>query len=457
MFLSTIIKLAIITLSFKKTKSEKNETIFLFEHCRHGARNPTEKDNLNISWKGKGELTAIGARMHYLLGIHNKNKYKDFLNEIFNPNEILIYSSDKNRTILSALNQLQGMYIQNEKINTLNLNQIEKAIPYYLKKNSKIIKKKESLNDSSLPYGIQVVPVHIINDKEKLIKLTREKDCKIYDKIRNENMKKKVYVDFLNKFNNEYGKDLLEYFKLKNNSFFNSYQGVEFFCSSFLPDYYDGKEIKIKNISNEKFYNSCLDHYKLKYTELRINDKDNLIGLFSMSKFMRKLLFYIEENIKNDKIKKKNFPKFLIYSGHDSTMSEMQDYLRILFNYKLEYPSFASNLFIEVKKNENTKEFYVDFIFNDIIKGSIKYESFKNNILSKSWSDEKVAEFCEFPQYTKYFSIKKKILIFKIVCFVLIFLDIVILIILILFKVKKFDTNNENIELFHNIDNKEEC
>ena len=449
MLLSSIIKLTIITITLKKSQSQ-NETIFLFEHFRHGARNPTQKDNFNITWKGKGELTEIGIRMQYLLGIHNNNKYKNFINQIFNPNEILIYSSDKNRTILSGLNQLQGMFNQNKSINTLNENQIKKSIPYYLKNNSKIIQKKELLNNSSLPFGIQVVPIHLINNKEKLIKLTSDNNCKVYEKIQKENMKKKIVVDFLNEFNNEYGKDSLEYFNIKNNSFFNSYEGLRFFCGSFLYDYYDGKEIQIKNISNEKFYNSCLTFYKIKYTELRIKDKNNLIGLFSMSKFMRKVLFYIEENIKNNTIKKNNFPKFLIYSGHDTTLSEMQDYLRIVFNYTVEYPSLASNLFIEVKKNERLKEYYVDLVFNDILKSSFKYEFFRDNILSKSWSDEKVAEFCEFPEYKEYFFIKKRNLIFKYVSFILIFLDIVILIILIIFKIKKTDIDINNIELIHN-------
>ena len=452
MLLSTIIKLIIISLTLKKSKSE-NKTIFLFEHFRHGARNPTENDNFNISWKGKGELTEIGKRMQYLLGIHNNNKYKNFINENYNPNEILIYSSDKNRTILSGLNQLQGMFNQNTKINTLSIKQIQKSIPFYLKNNSKINKVNNNLHDSSLPFGIQVIPIHLIDNKEKLIKLTSDNNCKVYDKIRKENMQKKIVVDFFNNFNKEYGKDLLDYFNIKkNNTFFNTYKGLEFICGSFFPDYYDRKEIKIKNINNEKLFNSCLNYYSIKYTEIRINDKNNLIGLFSMSKFMRKVLFYIEENVnlnKNNTIKKNNFPKFLIYSGHDTTMSEMQDYFRILFNFKVEFPSYASNLFIEVKKNEKN-EFYVDLVFNDKIKNSFKYEYFKKIILSKSWSDEKIAEFCEFPEYKKYFSVKKKYFIFKIVWIILIFLDIVIMIILILFKVKKSDTYNNNIELIPN-------
>ena len=97
----------LLILSFSNSK---NITIFLFEHFRHGARGPTEKDVFNEKWKGRGELTNIGGRMHYLLGVHNKNKYNNFINEIYNPDEILIYSSDKKRTISSILNQIQGMF-----------------------------------------------------------------------------------------------------------------------------------------------------------------------------------------------------------------------------------------------------------------------------------------------------------------------------------------------------------
>ena len=48
--------------------------------------------------------------MHYLLGASMKKKYKDFLSEQFNPNEIFTISTDVNRTILSSYAHLQGMY-----------------------------------------------------------------------------------------------------------------------------------------------------------------------------------------------------------------------------------------------------------------------------------------------------------------------------------------------------------
>ena len=50
-----------------------------------------EKDIFNKEWKGKGELTTIGGRMNYLLGVDNKNKYNNFINEIYNPDEVYLF------------------------------------------------------------------------------------------------------------------------------------------------------------------------------------------------------------------------------------------------------------------------------------------------------------------------------------------------------------------------------
>ncbi len=90
--------------------------------------------------------------MHYLLGVHNKNKYNNFINEIYNPDEILIYSSDKKRTISSILNQIQGMFQNNINYNILNDNQIKNAVPNFLKNNEKINEKVKELSNLTLTF-----------------------------------------------------------------------------------------------------------------------------------------------------------------------------------------------------------------------------------------------------------------------------------------------------------------
>ena len=62
------------------------DLIFVYEHVRHGIRGPSAsynslfkdgKDEFGVSWEGEGdgELTLIGKRQHYDLGVRNRVKY----------------------------------------------------------------------------------------------------------------------------------------------------------------------------------------------------------------------------------------------------------------------------------------------------------------------------------------------------------------------------------------------
>ena len=98
-------------------KSEK--LIFVQTFFRHGARAPIKLNNdsldlLGVKWTNPGELTPIGKRMEYILGLYNRKRYitgkVPFLSQKFDPHELVVYSSDINRTLLSVTSQLQGLY-----------------------------------------------------------------------------------------------------------------------------------------------------------------------------------------------------------------------------------------------------------------------------------------------------------------------------------------------------------
>ena len=119
-----------------------NETIFVYEHARHGARGPTSEyrslfnnktfyDEYAIHWDGDGELTLKGKMQHYILGIRNRYKYPNLLNYSnfdFNSNEILIHTTDSRRVKESAYNQLLGMFnpILKDNVNNDTSNLITK-------------------------------------------------------------------------------------------------------------------------------------------------------------------------------------------------------------------------------------------------------------------------------------------------------------------------------------------
>ena len=92
------LSLSFFSLSFGNKIPQKNEEeklIFVWEHYHHGERNPlaqvnktTLKDFIGVKWKNIRELSSLGLRAQYLLGMANKNKYMNFLSKSFDANEI---------------------------------------------------------------------------------------------------------------------------------------------------------------------------------------------------------------------------------------------------------------------------------------------------------------------------------------------------------------------------------
>ena len=117
-FNTSFIFIFFIILNKSLLKEESDEKLlFVWEHFRHGARGSYKsfdyinwKDILNEKWKGAGELTPIGMRMHYLLGVATRKKYNHFLSPVYNPNEIFVISTNVNRTLISAYSNLQGLF-----------------------------------------------------------------------------------------------------------------------------------------------------------------------------------------------------------------------------------------------------------------------------------------------------------------------------------------------------------
>ena len=78
---------------------------------RHGARYYLNQyyDWDTFYW---GELSAVGMRQHQKFGEMLRKDYIDrhVVPDIYNESEVQIYSTDRNRTLMSALSQLYGMY-----------------------------------------------------------------------------------------------------------------------------------------------------------------------------------------------------------------------------------------------------------------------------------------------------------------------------------------------------------
>jgi hypothetical protein len=57
-----------------------------------------------------GQLTTAGIEQHHRLGGFIRNRYESLLNSTYNANEIVVRSTDVDRTLMSAQSNLVGLY-----------------------------------------------------------------------------------------------------------------------------------------------------------------------------------------------------------------------------------------------------------------------------------------------------------------------------------------------------------
>ena len=157
-FLKFIIFLILSSSYFSKnlkqhTTNAEDKLLFVWEHFRHGARGPYAgvnpknfKDFIGEKWDGVGEITSLGMRMHYLLGVSSKRKYSSFLSKTYNPKELFIKSTNVNRTLISVYSFLKGLYGNETSIN-MTEKQIERSNILNSNYSSKIESKIEELEN----------------------------------------------------------------------------------------------------------------------------------------------------------------------------------------------------------------------------------------------------------------------------------------------------------------------
>ena len=87
------------------------------EISRHGARSPTKLYDFAVrpeeDFKNISQLTLFGRKQHYQLGLYIRQRYIEelaFLSPEYDERQVYVQTTYLNRTYLSALYQLMGMY-----------------------------------------------------------------------------------------------------------------------------------------------------------------------------------------------------------------------------------------------------------------------------------------------------------------------------------------------------------
>jgi hypothetical protein len=270
-----------------------SEIIFVYEHCRHGARGPLIKfmskllnnktifyDEFNIQWHIDNEdLTTKGKMQHYILGIRNRYRYSKLLNfKQYNPNELLIHSTNYRRSNQSTYYQFLGMFypIINQSKYKYNNDTDKKISQFYFPPNYLIW--KNTLNNNNIIKSI-------IKEAELSIELLQENNNNM-NKFINNNKNKDMFVSspFLENRTFYVRNKCKNYKKYMEHNYNDKYK--ELIIENFEKKY-NGKLSKFFGYKNEDLYiikNSIskVDNYIVNYHEER--DMDNFFNLTKIDK-----------------------------------------------------------------------------------------------------------------------------------------------------------------------------
>ena len=416
--------LIIILFSFSFSEDDDEKLIFVVTHFRHGSRAPQRINDSFIDlvgekWTNPGELTEMGKRMHYLLGLRNRKRYvehKQFLSEAFDPHEILIYSSLFNRTLVSVSSQLQGLYPQiAQKGGTLSPEQMKLAYPQV--DCSEIEDEINKLGNNSLPNYMMLAPIKMINHNERKIIIFDIPGCtEEREEVKKKNMESlQILKDFVSKFNNKYGSTLNDF--LGDSSKTYEMSDIVNICDAFLTSYTDARELtsfKKTGINLTEFYDICIEYHGLYFYYQYYGDDEKVLAHLETSKLMAEFIYYMKQrvdaDIKNENItenyKDYSRPKMLMLSGHDSTLSSHEvfliDALGLNFSY-YRIPKYASQMAFEVTRGKDGpkssySDYTVHYYFNDEEIYNITLDNFISKIEPHIWTDEQINEFCGFDE-----------------------------------------------------------
>ena len=432
--------------------------LFTNIHFRHGARTSVMNidkqgyDFLGTKWNDVGELTPLGMRQLYFTGLKHREKYYNFISEEYNSKELQIYSTKMNRTIQSANCYLSGLFSR-IKPPKLSKEQAQKSFPPGIV-TDKMKYIAEKLGNSSIPEGIQTIPVKIFNKNDHfflLHDLSYISDCVTIDEIQEEHMNSNKTNILINIFKDKFGDKINNFFYKHNKKFIFNYKYINSFCDHLISNILEFSDLSfLENYGFElhELNDYCNNFLRYNLEEIECGNKQ--IVFMSLSPTMRQLILWMDNRIKLDKegngqLAANGSPKFTVWSAHDSSLAANEMFFKYVFGTKFVYPMVSSTIIIELHKNdsEQNNTYYIQYYVNDELFLELDYYLFKKNVLKYLWNQKDIDKFCKFSSISEY---KSKINNYRICLFMTFSLFLISLFInsKLFFKLNKLKEKNNN-------------
>ncbi|KAM9307681.1 prostatic acid phosphatase-like [Gastrophryne carolinensis] len=314
-FLHFFIFLSICFLLLGESAAEKKLklAIVLF---RHGDRSPfatyPNDKYKEESWPdGFGQLTQLGMEQQYELGKYLRKRYYGFINETYSRQEVFVRSTDMDRTIMSVLVNLAGLFPPVER---------------------------QIWNQN---FTWQPIPVHTVPLQEDNMLYMSETNCPSYVELQKETYAskelhdlKEPYMDFVKTLQNVTGYSAEQL----NDGYILWTLYDSLLCESLhnytLPDWVTtdvmDKLLHLSEISMDSLYGIYKQH-----------EKSRLMGGVLVKQVLENIT---EATASPSKL------RLIMYSAHDTTLAALHMALNVS-NGKL--PPYASCHFFELYQDEN--------------------------------------------------------------------------------------------------------
>ena len=342
--------------------ADDKELILVIEVTRHGARSPTGGKDYwyNNTWDiGSGQLTPVGERMQYLQGKRLRRMYIEqakFLPDKYDPRNFYVRSTDYNRTIASALAQMQGLYSLNSGKVFTKSEERQRALPPYpiTSTATEII----NVNDV-LPGRYNPFPVHVqLKKYEHLLRGYDPSVWQMMGKLTKESVEAagEKHKEELQPMYDE----LYQKFKVPNASL--TFEKIEDYVDSYVMSKVDGRNFT--NDLSPLSQNLTIKYLRLLYYEGTYGTSEAI--KLTASTFMSFLNSTIKQKVaayngdKNATDFIKNI-KLIILSAHDTTLAGFISAIGQGPNQTL-LPPLASMILIEVYKKNSA--YYISWRFN---------------------------------------------------------------------------------------------
>ncbi|CAH0548757.1 unnamed protein product [Brassicogethes aeneus] len=277
---------------------------------RHGDRTPVDpypNDPYRNSsyWPvGFGQLINKGKLRHLELGRWLRNRYKNYLPEIYNANDIHIQSTDVDRTLMSAEANLAGLYppMASQKF------------------------------DKNLTW--QPIPIHTIPEKMDAL-LAGKKECAKYTELRNALFKTPYFRNISRKYH-----DLFAYLTVKSGNKVTTLEKLEYLYNTLLIETFFNYTLPtwaqsaFKKMEPLAFLSFATQTYTPELARLKSGP------LFDQ------IINYFQSRIDQSESK-----KMMVYSAHDTTIANLLNSMG-LFEYHS--PPYASTVIFELRGNNST-------------------------------------------------------------------------------------------------------